>query len=92
MFLTTVFMDDPGRLLWPDLLHLAAHRAPGRRVRLPFVDEEVDLGATPGRRRLVRATKDHVKELPEDLKESTLRDLLRLLEVSREGLRSTGRC
>jgi peptidoglycan/xylan/chitin deacetylase (PgdA/CDA1 family) len=81
VFLSTVFMDDPGRLLWPDLLHLAAHRAPGRRVRLPFLDEEIELGGDGGRRRLVRAIKDHVKELPEDLKESTLLELLRVLDV-----------
>lgn len=86
VFLSTVFMDEPGRLLWADLLHLAANRAPGRRLRLPFGDEEIDLGNDAGRKRLVRATKDHVKELPEDLKESTLRDLLRLLDVQPDGL------
>jgi peptidoglycan/xylan/chitin deacetylase (PgdA/CDA1 family) len=87
VFLSTVFMDEPGRLLWPDMLYLAAHHAPGRRVRLPFGEgEEVDLGSDAGRKRLVRATKDHVKELPEGAKESTLLDLLRLVGVEREGL------
>lgn len=86
VFLSTVFMDEPGRLLWPDLLHLAAKRAPGRRIRVPFVGDEIDLGTEEGRTRLVRATKDHVKGLPEDSKESTLMDLLRLLDVKPTGL------
>jgi peptidoglycan/xylan/chitin deacetylase (PgdA/CDA1 family) len=76
VFVSTVFMDEPGRLLWPDLLHLAAERAAPGRVRLPWEGgAEIDLNAREGRRRLLRASKDHVKEIPEDAKEATLERL-----------------
>lgn len=87
VFLSTVFMDEPGRLLWADRVHLAAHRSSRRRFRLPFADEEIDLESAAGKRRLVRATKDHVKELPEDGKEAALRDLFRVLEVEGDRLK-----
>lgn len=76
VFLSTVFMDEPGRLLWPDMLHVAAQRAGPRRVRLPWdASAEIDLGREDGRRRLIRASKDYVKEIAEEAKEATLHEL-----------------
>jgi peptidoglycan/xylan/chitin deacetylase (PgdA/CDA1 family) len=76
VFLSTVFMDEPRKLLWPDMLHLAAQRARPGRVRLPWEGgAEIDLEAAGGRRRLVRAAKDHVKEIGEDEKAAALQRL-----------------
>jgi peptidoglycan/xylan/chitin deacetylase (PgdA/CDA1 family) len=76
VFVSTVFMDEPERLLWPDLLHLAAQRARPGRVSLPWEGgAEFDLDAEDGRRRLVRAAKDHVKEIAEEAKEAALHRL-----------------
>jgi peptidoglycan/xylan/chitin deacetylase (PgdA/CDA1 family) len=81
VFLSTVFMDEPSRLLWPDLVHLAAQRAQAGRVRLPWPGgAEIDLVGNGGRARLVRAVKDHVKELTEEGKERALRSLFALLD------------
>jgi hypothetical protein len=69
-------MDEPLRLLWPDLVHLAAQRAHPGPVRLPWEGGvEIDLEAAGGRGRLVRAVKDHVKELAEEAKEEALSSL-----------------
>jgi len=81
VFVSTVFMEEPARLLWPDLVHLAAQRAQPGRFRLPWEGgTEIDLLAEGGRARLVRAVKDHVKELAEDAKETALQSLFACLD------------
>jgi peptidoglycan/xylan/chitin deacetylase (PgdA/CDA1 family) len=87
VFLSTIFMDEPQRLLWPDILHLASVRARPRRVRLPWGEaEEIDLATPAGRKRAVRAAKDHVKELPNDEKNRAIDRLLDSLEVDHASL------
>jgi peptidoglycan/xylan/chitin deacetylase (PgdA/CDA1 family) len=76
VFLTTAFMDDPKRLFWWDVVHLAAHRTSRAEVRLPWDGRTFALGDATGRRALMRVVKDHLRRIPEPRRGELLRSLV----------------
>jgi peptidoglycan/xylan/chitin deacetylase (PgdA/CDA1 family) len=76
VFLSTAFMDDPKRLFWWDVVHLAAHRSERREARLPWDGRVFALGDARGRRALMRAVKDHLRRVPDPARSELLAALL----------------
>lgn len=78
-FLPTRFIDEGG-IFWWDAILEAGRRTRLSEVRLPWSGEVLRLDA-PGRARLVRQAKDHLKLLMEDEKVGRLQEIVTLLGV-----------
>jgi peptidoglycan/xylan/chitin deacetylase (PgdA/CDA1 family) len=76
VFLTTGFIDDPGRLFWWDKVHLAAHRTSRKVVKLPWDAQAFTLEDAASRRFLMRAVKNHLRRIAEPRRGGLLASLL----------------
>jgi peptidoglycan/xylan/chitin deacetylase (PgdA/CDA1 family) len=83
-FLPTRFIDEGG-IFWWDALNLAGRDTRRSAMTLPWSGEMISLDAA-GRRRMVRAVKDHIKRIDDQAKDMVLADVLDRLGLDVETL------
>jgi peptidoglycan/xylan/chitin deacetylase (PgdA/CDA1 family) len=85
-FLPTRFIDEGG-IFWWDAINLAGRDTRRATCTLPWSGEAISLDGM-GRRRMVRAVKDHIKQLDDTATQEVLADVLDRLGLNLAALSS----